>query len=71
MDRYILEIWDGVDPLLTGPYASERNRIRGARRRRAKDPDRENTLFRVSVSRTHTGTKVDVDPFFTFEMEPK
>jgi hypothetical protein len=71
MDRYILEIWEGVEPILKGPYAGERNRIRAARRRRAKDAQGDNGLFRINVSRTHTGNRVEVESFYGYEMEPK
>ena len=71
MDRYILEIWHGVQPILKGPYAGERNRIRAARRRRARYGGANNKLFRINVSRTHTGNKVEVAPFYGYEMEGK
>ena len=63
MDKFIILIWNDVEPPLRGPYASERGRIRAARRHRTVDPEGKDGLFRLNVGRSHRTTKVQVASF--------
>jgi hypothetical protein len=70
MKLYILHIWRGVVASLRGPYASERGRVKAARRLRAKSSD-EDGFFRLNIGRGHRAEKVEVDSFAGYEMREK
>jgi len=69
VDKFIILIWNDVEPTLRGPYVSERGRIRAARRHRTVDPEGKDSLFRLNVGRSHRGKKVEVECFSRRETE--
>ena len=46
---YLLHIWGDVEPAVLGPYETEKNRDRKARKLRLKDPENHNGIFMLDV----------------------
>lgn len=56
---WIIRVWGGTDPMVHGPYKSERIRIRAAKRLNGI----EHSIMRVDAPKRPV-----VNPFFNFEI---
>ena len=50
MTRWLLVIFDDIEPCLQGPFKSDRTRNAAARARRRGDPEKRDGLFGLDVS---------------------